>query len=194
MSASPVATESQEAPRQAPAPKSHPRATWFLVWGEFAERSSFYGMKVILILYMIDELHFEEGVASRWINLFKGVCYCLPIAGGLLADRYLGKFRTIILFSLPYILGHVIIGFESTPCLLVALALMAMGVGAIKPNLSTLMGMTYDQQQPGQTQLRSDAFAMFYVAINAADLSRRLLCRSSATPAATASRFSFRPD
>src|SRR5580658_8387564 len=73
----------------------------------------------------------------------------------------------MVTFCVPYILGHFIIGFENVPCLLIALTLLAIGAGVVKPNTSTLMGMTYDQQRPGRTQLRSDAFAIFYVAINA---------------------------
>jgi len=151
---------------ETPVSTSHPIALWFFFWGEFAERCSFYGMKAILLLYMIDRLGFDKGVASGWMNSFKAACYFLPLAGGFLADRLFGKYRTIVAFSLPYILGHVILGIQNVPCLLIALGLLAMGAGAVKPNLSTLMGMTYDQQRPDQTQLRSDAFAMFYVAIN----------------------------
>jgi len=149
-----------------PVRTSHPIALWFFFWGEFAERCSFYGMKAVLLLYMIDQLGFDKGVASGWMNSFKAACYFLPLVGGFLADQFFGKYRTIVVFSLPYILGHVILGVQNVPCLLIALALLAMGAGAVKPNLSTLMGMTYDQQRPGQVQLRSDAFAMFYVAIN----------------------------
>jgi POT family proton-dependent oligopeptide transporter len=90
----------------------------------------------------------------------------LPFLGGYLADHYFGKYRTIVAFSLPYILGQVLVGIESVPFLYTALALLAMGSGVIKPNISPLMGMTYDQQRPGQTKLRSDAFTMFYFAIN----------------------------
>ncbi len=145
---------------------SHPIGFWFFIWGEFAERCSFYGMKAILLLYMIDRLGFDKGVASGAMNYFKAACYFLPLLGGFLADNYFGKYRTIVAFSLPYILGHVIIGFENVPCLLISLALLAMGAGVIKPNVSTLMGITYEQQRPGQAQLQSDAFGMFYVAIN----------------------------
>ncbi len=149
---------------------SHPIGFWFLFWGEFAERCSFYGMKAILLLYLIDRLDLGKGGASAWINYFKAACYFLPLAGGYFADNYFGKYRTIVAFSIPYILGHVILGIESVPCALLALLLLAVGAGATKPNISTLMGLTYDQQRPGQLQLRSDAFAMLYVAINAGGL------------------------
>lgn len=144
----------------------HPIGFWFFFWGEFAERCSYYGMRAILLLYMIDRLGFSEGRASEVMSYFIAACYLLPLLGGYLADNYFGKYRTIVGFSIPYILGHVILGVESVPFLVIALALLAMGTGVIKPNISTLMGLTYDQQRPGQTRLRSDAFAIFYGAIN----------------------------
>jgi POT family proton-dependent oligopeptide transporter len=144
----------------------HPLGFWFFFWGEFAERCSYYGMRAILLLYMIDRLKFSEETASAAMSYFIAACYFLPLVGGYLADNYIGKYRTIVGFSLPYILGHVILGIENVPFLILALSLLAMGTGVIKPNISTLMGMTYDQQRPGQTRLRSDGFAMFYGAIN----------------------------
>jgi dipeptide/tripeptide permease len=159
--------KSSPASGEARVPTSHPAALWFLFWGEFAERYSFYGMKTILLQYMTTVLLFQDGTARGWISYFKAACYALPLVGGFVADRFLGKYWTIVAFCVPYILGHFIIGFENVPCLMIALTLLAIGTGVVKPNTSTLMGMTYDQQRPGRTQLRSDAFAMFYVAINA---------------------------
>src|SRR5207248_9002027 len=69
-------------------------------------------------------------------------------------------------FSISCILGHVILGVESVTFMVIALTLLAMGSGVIKPNISTLMGLTYDQYRPGQTKLRSDAFSIFYFSIN----------------------------
>ena len=79
-------------------------------------------------------------------------CYFLPLVGGYLADHYFGKYRTIVAFSLPYIIGQMILGIENKPFLFIALSLLAMGSGVIKPNISTLMGLSYDQQRPGQQQ------------------------------------------
>ncbi len=166
MQVPPLPSRRHDSQGQTSMPTSHPIGFWFFFWGEFAERCSFYGMKAILLLYMIDRLHFDNGSASAWMNYYKASCYFLPLLGGYLADNFFGKYRTIVAFSIPYIFGHLILGIESVPFLLVALALLAMGGGVIKPNVSTLMGMTYDQQRPGQERLRSDAFAMFYVAIN----------------------------
>ncbi|MCC6125501.1 MAG: MFS transporter [Pirellulales bacterium] len=147
-------------------PATHPRGFYFFFWGEFAERCTYYGVKTILLLYMIDVLRFERGNASSILSYFMAACFFLPLLGGYIADNFLGKYRTIVYFSIPYIIAQIIIGFENVYCLFFALVLIAMGSGVTKPNISTLMGMTYDQQRPGQTQLRSTAFAAFYVAIN----------------------------
>jgi proton-dependent oligopeptide transporter, POT family len=147
-------------------PTTHPRGFYFFFWGEFAERCTYYGVKTILLLYMINELHFEKGSASSIVSYFMAACFFLPLLGGYIADNFLGKYRTIIYFSIPYILAQIIIGYENVYCLFIALILIAMGSGVTKPNISTLMGLTYDQQRPGQLQLRSAAFAAFYVAIN----------------------------
>jgi POT family proton-dependent oligopeptide transporter len=146
--------------------RAHPPGFWFFFWGEFAERCSYYGMAAILARYMDERLQLGEGGGFLGMSLFKAGCYFLPLAGGWVADRYFGKYWTIVGFSIPYILGHVILGFENIGALIFALTLLAMGSGVIKPNISTLMGLTYDQQRPGQEQLRSNAFAYFYLAIN----------------------------
>src|SRR5438105_2916031 len=146
--------------------KSHPKGFWFFFWGEFAERCSFYGMKAILAKYMADKLALGQDNAGTYLSFFVAAVYFLPLLGGWVADRFFGKYWTIVGFSIPYILGHVILGVESFAFMLMALTLLAMGSGVIKPNISTLMGLTYDQQRPGQTKLRSDAFAIFYFAIN----------------------------
>jgi dipeptide/tripeptide permease len=150
----------------APVRTSHPIGFWFFFWGEFAERCSFYGMKAILPVYLTEVMAFSVGDASTRMNLFKMGCYLLPLLGGFLADRFFGKYWTIVGFSLPYVLGHFILGMPSTVALTIALVLLAGGSGVIKPNISTLMGMTYDQKRPGQEQLRASAFLWFYFAIN----------------------------
>lgn len=146
--------------------KQHPIGFWFIFWGEFAERCSYYGMRAILSVYMAEQLGLGRSNATTYMSFFIAACYFLPLVGGFLADNFFGKYRTIVWFSIPYILGHVVLGIEEPLYLFIALCLLAMGSGVIKPNISTLMGMTYDQQRPGQEQLRSSAFSMFYMAIN----------------------------
>ena len=143
----------------------HPRGFWFIFWGELAERASFYGMKTLLLLYMIQVLGYTDANSASVVSLFTAFCYILPIVGGYVADHYLGKFKTIIYFAVPYILGHIILGtFNNQVGLYVALLLLAGGSGSIKPNISTLMGLMY--QKAGKSHLMSQAFSWFYMAIN----------------------------
>ena len=140
----------------------------------------------ILFLYMTTALHFSDTEASPIYAAFKMGCYLLPLLGGLLADRWFGRYWTIVGFSVPYVFGHFILGY-SDPTILgdaiqdmsperltfiahmllfVSLALLAGGSGVIKPNISSLLGQTYDQKRPGQERLRTSAFLWFYLAIN----------------------------
>jgi POT family proton-dependent oligopeptide transporter len=144
----------------------HPTGLWFFFWGEFAERSSYYGMRAILPLYLTAVLHFADTTAGPIYYGFKMACYFLPLVGGIIADRWLGRYWTIVGFSVPYVLGQFTLSIESQFVLFAALVLLAGGSGVIKPNISTLMGQTYDQQRPGQEQLRSAAFQWFYLSIN----------------------------
>jgi POT family proton-dependent oligopeptide transporter len=152
----------------------HPTGMLFFFWGEFAERASYYGMRAILLLFLAGDptgvihggLHLPQENATSLYSAFKMSAYFLPLVGGFLADRYFGRYWTIVGFSIPYVLGHFILGFENLTAVYFALALLAGGSGVIKPNISALMGMTYDQQRPGNERLRSSAFLWFYFAIN----------------------------
>jgi dipeptide/tripeptide permease len=174
--------------------KGHPPAIWFFFWGEFAERSSYYGMRAILFLYLTTALHFSDTEATPLYSGFKMLCYLLPLLGGLLADHWFGRYWTIVGFSVPYVLGHFILGYSDpqilgdaiqgmsperlrlTANLLLfgSLALLAGGSGVIKPNISALLGQTYDQKRPGQERLRSSAFLWFYLAVNVGALISQL--------------------
>ena len=117
--------------------------------------------------WLVLELTHNSGTA---LGLTTGLQF-LPLLlfslwGGVIADRWLGRYWTIVGFSVPYVLGHFILGLENEVALVVALALLAGGSGVIKPNISTLMGQTYDQQRPGNERLRSAAFLWFYFSIN----------------------------
>ncbi len=165
----PVPTAAELHDVTAPTPNSptgHPLAFLFFFWGEFAERCSYYGMRAILALYMTDRLGVDKGDAATFMSLFIAACYFFPLAGGWIADKFLGKYWTIVLFSVPYVAAQFLVGIENRYIVFGALMLLAMGSGVIKPNISTLMGLTYDQQRPGQEQLRTSAFSWFYWAIN----------------------------
>lgn len=154
--------------------KRHPVGFWFIFWGELAERCAYYGVRALFVLYMVevlfkdsipDEAHRGE-VAQNIAYAFKSACYYLPLVGGIIADRYLGKYWTIVGFAVPYVFGPILLGIPIPWVYYLGLGILAIGTGVTKPNISTLMGMTYDQKRPGDEQLRTDAFYMFYFAIN----------------------------
>jgi POT family proton-dependent oligopeptide transporter len=147
-------------------PTGHPTGLWFFFWGELAERSSYYGMRAILFLYMTKALMMPTPRAGPTYSGFKAACYMLPLLGGYIADRWLGRYWTIVGFSVPYVLGQFLVGIPNEVALFIALALLAGGSGVIKPNISTLMGETYDEKRPGQARLRTSAFLWFYFSIN----------------------------
>ena len=144
---------------------AHPRGFWYVFWGELAERASFHGMRTVLALYLLDVLRFEPAGAASLITLFLAAAYATPILGGVIADRWLGRFGTIAGFALPYLAGHLVLAAVPTRAGLgIALVLLALGAGAIKPNTSTLMGMIYEAEK--KTALLGRGFSYFYAAIN----------------------------
>jgi dipeptide/tripeptide permease len=161
-----TATSGAGSPARDPAMERHPTGFWFFFWGEFAERSSYYGMRAILPLYLAGPMELSAADAGSVYYSFKMACYFLPLVGGFLADRYFGRYWTIVGFSLPYVLGHFVLGIENRLAMFIALFLLAGGSGVIKPNISSLMGQTYDQKRPGNARLRVAAFNWFYFSIN----------------------------
>jgi POT family proton-dependent oligopeptide transporter len=123
-------------------------------------------MRAILTLYMTKNLLIDPENAASYYSLFKTACYLLPLLGGYIADRWLGRYWTIVGFSIPYVIGQSVLAFGDRDLLILALALLAFGSGVIKPNISSLLGMTYDQQRPGNLNLRAQAFLWFYFSIN----------------------------
>lgn len=132
---------------------------------EACERFSFYGMVSILMLHLKNTLGMGEGPAKEALHLFKTGVYFLPLLGGFLADRWLGRYRTILWLSLFYGLGHgwIAITDASRDGLLVGLGLIALGAGGIKPCVSAFVG---DQFPPGPKERLARVYGLFYASIN----------------------------
>ena len=148
----------------------------FIVGNEAAERFSFYGMKSILLVFMTSYLTQPDGTldifsvkeAEAWNHLFMASAYFFPILGGILADAYLGKYKTIIYLSIVYCLGHGCLAFmgfmgDTKLWLLGGLILIAVGSGGIKPCVSSHVG---DQFSVQNKSLLSKVFGWFYFSIN----------------------------
>jgi proton-dependent oligopeptide transporter, POT family len=173
----------------------HPRALTYLFATEMWERFSYYGMRALLVLYMVkyllepqhagqvlglapfrSALEFVFGpldmqpLASQIYGFYTGLVYLTPIFGGLLADRVLGQRRTVILGASLMAIGHFMMAFEHL--FLVALGFLILGSGAFKPNISTQVGALY---APGDRR-RDRAFSIFYVGINLGAFLAPLVC------------------
>ena len=173
----------------------HPRGLTYLFATEMWERFSYYGMRALLVLYMVKYLldpQRAEGVfglatfrhalefvfgplalqplASQIYGFYTGLVYLTPIFGGLLADRILGQRRTVVLGAALMAIGHFLMAFEHM--FLLALVVLILGNGAFKPNISTQVGALY---APGDRR-RDRAFSIFYVGINLGAFLAPLVC------------------
>jgi POT family proton-dependent oligopeptide transporter len=136
----------------------------YILGNEACERFSLYGMRAILVTYMTGVLHLSDAEAEWVHHLFVAGVYFMPLVGGWLADRYFGRYGVILWMSLGYVAGHACIAlFEGEAGLYAGLALIAVGSGAIKPNVSTFVG---DQFGTGRESLMEKAYFAFYWAIN----------------------------
>jgi POT family proton-dependent oligopeptide transporter len=157
----------------APVPsKKTPAGIPYILTNEASERFAFYGMSMILTAYMINHLldgdgnaaAMSEGKAKEVYHAFKAVVYAIPIVGALLADLWLGKFKTIIIFSIVYCFGFLSLILDQTRVgLYTGLALIALGSGMIKPCVSANVG---DQFGKTNQHLMAKFFSWFYFSIN----------------------------
>lgn len=163
----------------------HPKGLAYLAFTEAWERFSYYGMQTLLVLYMVHQLllpgHIEhiagfdafrslidrkhnmsnQALASATFGLYAGLVYFTPFFGGLLADRVLGRTRTIVLGACLMALGHFLMAFDVS--FLVALVCLMLGSGCFKGNIATQVGQLYSETD----NRRADAFQIFYLGINA---------------------------
>ncbi len=148
----------------------HPKGLAILFLTEMWERFSYYGMRSLLIYYMMKQLMFTQAEASHIYGLYTGFVYLTPLFGGILADRYLGQRKTVILGAVLMAIGHFLMAFQFL--FFPALVFLILGNGAFKPNISTQVGNLYT---PGDPR-RDRAFSIFYLGINVGALLSPLVC------------------
>jgi len=140
----------------------HPRGLVTLFFTETWERFSYYGMRAFLILYMVHALGFDDKHAGSVYGTYTGSVWFAAIFGGLIADRWLGHYRSVLWGGIIIALGHFTLAFHPLPFFYAGLSLVVIGTGLLKPNVSTLVGSLYDQGDG-----RRDAgFSIFYMGIN----------------------------
>src|SRR5262245_46371055 len=145
----------------------HPRGLSTLFFTEMWERFSYYGMRAFLILYMAAPvsaggLGFADSDAASIYGTYTGSVWGAAIVGGFIADRFIGQYRSVLIGGILIALGHLTLALRALTFFYAGLSLIVIGTGLLKPNVSTLVGSLYSDDDP-----RRDAgFSIFYMGIN----------------------------
>jgi len=155
--------------------RNHPKGLFILFFAEMWERFSYYGMRALLVLYLTKHFLFDKQEAYGLYGAYTTLVYITPVIGGILADRYLGPRKAVLIGAVLLVLGHLGMAVEGEPVLNAAdrndtvmnifymsLALIIAGVGFLKANISTIVGELYKKGD----ERRDGAFTIFYVGIN----------------------------
>lgn len=148
----------------------HPAGLFVLFSTEMWERFSFYGMRALLVLYLVSHVGLTRENALEVYALYTGLVYLTPLIGGWLTDRFLGQRKGILIGGLVMALGHFAMAFE--PLLYPALGLLVVGNGFFKPNISTLVGSLYEE---GDSR-KDGAYTIFYMGINLGAFFAPIVC------------------
>jgi len=166
----------------------HPTGLFILFFTEMWERFSFYGMKALLLLYLIQYHMFSDTNGNLLVGSYAAMVYAVPVIGGYLADKYLGYRKAVTFGAILLVLGHLGMAYEGTAAydesgsiirddfalqaFYFSLALIIMGVGFLKANISTIVGELY---QVGDKR-RDSGFTIFYMGINLGSVLATLIC------------------
>ncbi len=160
----------------------HPKGLFLLFMAEMWERFSYYGMRALLIFYLVQHWLFSDSEASVIYGAYTALVYIAPVVGGYLADRYVGQRKAVLFGAVLLTFGHFFMAFEGdgtlgqdNPMLNVfwlALALIIVGSGFLKANISVLVGQLYSR-----TDIRRDpAYTIFYMGINVGAATASIIC------------------
>ena len=161
----------------------HPKGLFVLFFAEMWERFSYYGMRALLIFYLTKHWLFSDSEAGLIYGAYTALVYITPVVGGYLADRYLGQRKAVLFGAVLLTLGHFFMAFEGEPAagnadnpiiyvFWLALALIIVGSGFLKANISVMVGQLYPR-----TDVRRDgAYTIFYMGINIGAAIGSLLC------------------
>lgn len=139
-------------------------STPFIISAELAERLSYYGFSTILYIYLTTAFGQGEKTATIWTHVFLFASYAMTLPGAILADVYWGRYPTILRFGILYVIGHGILAYSPTPMgFLLGCGLIALGSGALKPNVASLLGDQVPEEEGGNYER---IFSNFYLAVN----------------------------
>jgi POT family proton-dependent oligopeptide transporter len=158
------------AARREPEAIGHPKGLYMLFFAEMWERFSYYGMRALLIFYLTKHWLFADGPANLIYGAYTSLVYITPVLGGYLADRYLGQRRAVLFGGILLMMGHFLMAVEGVGgqedatinVFWTALALIIVGSGFLKANISVMVGQLYPRTDPR----RDGAYTIFYMGIN----------------------------
>ena len=158
----------------------HPKGLFLLFMAEMWERFSYYGMRALLIFYLVQHWMFSDSEASIIYGAYTALVYITPVVGGYLADQYIGQRKAVLFGAVLLTFGHFFMAFEGSggqgdPIINVfwlALALIIVGSGFLKANISVIVGQLYSR-----TDVRRDpAYTIFYMGINVGAATASIIC------------------
>jgi len=152
--------------------KTHPTGIYILFFTEMWERFSYYGMRAILILYLVKYFNYSDEFAGSVYGAYTGLVYLTPILGGYIADRFIGFKNAIFLGGILMMCGHISLAISSIEFFYLGLLLLILGNGFFKPNISTYLGTLYKDKP----ELKDSGFTIFYMGINLGGMFGPLLC------------------
>lgn len=157
--------------------KGHPPSLFILFFTEMWERFSYYGMRALLVLFLISSLSeggwgWERKEALQLYGIYTGLVYLTPIFGGLIADKLLGFRKAVMLGALIMTIGHACMALESSSFFYIGLGCLIIGNGLFKPNISSIVGQLYTNHP----EKKDAAYTIFYMGINAGAFLGILLC------------------
>ena len=161
--------------------KGHPKGLYLLFVTEMWERFSYYGMRALFMLYMVQALLFDKETASQVYGSYTGLVYLTPLIGGYIADRYWGNRRSIVVGALTMALGQFLLFLSACYfreaglaqyLMFCGLGLLVLGNGFFKPNISTMVGRLYTDNDAR----KDSAFTIFYMGVNVGSTLAPLVC------------------
>jgi POT family proton-dependent oligopeptide transporter len=150
----------------------HPRGLGLLFVTEMWERFSYYGMRAILVLYLVNALKWDTAHAANLYGTYTMLVYLTPVIGGYLADRFIGTRRSLVIGSLIISLGHFTMAVPGMTSFYLGLGFIIIGTGFFKSNVSTMVGQIYSN---GDSR-RDSGFTIFYIGINTGAFLGPLIC------------------
>ncbi|BAH37798.1 MAG TPA: MFS transporter [Gemmatimonas aurantiaca] len=150
----------------------HPRGLGLLFAAEMWERFSFYGMRALLVLYLVNVLEWDKVSAASLYGTYTMLVYLTPLIGGYLADKYIGTHRALLIGGAVISAGHFVLALPGMQAFYAGLGLVVIGTGFFKANVSTMVGQLYEA---GDTR-RDSGFTLFYMGINTGGFLGPLVC------------------